>query len=139
MGWDDEIHAAVQDFRARFRVAPNILLSSEVTHARIDMVAKKEKLRGPNDERASEGEHTPVFFFSGPDYELDFFVDDALPTGHFSLLWDDDPDGGDEEDVPDEDTADEAYVVGEVGSVQADRSVAMVAVGGGTSSLAWGD
>ena len=41
--------------------------------------------------------------FRGPDYELEFCVDDALPTGAFSLIWDDDPDG-DGEPVPDEDT-----------------------------------
>ena len=102
--WDDEIHGAVQEFRERFSLAPNILLTSEVTFARIDMAAKKEKLRGPNGEPAPEGEYTPISLFTGPDYDLGLFVDDALPTGRFSLLWDDDPDGGDEEDVPDEDT-----------------------------------
>ena len=104
VGWDDEIHAGVQEFRARFSLAPNILLTSEVTLARIDMASTKEKLRGPNGEPAPKGEYTPISIFTGPDYELEFFVDEALPTRRFSLLWDDDPGGGDGDDVPDEDT-----------------------------------
>ena len=112
VGWDDEVHAAVQEFRVRFSLAPNILLTSEVTLARIDMAAKKKKLRGPNGEEAPEGEYTPISIFTGPDYELEFFVDDALPTRRFSLLWDDDPGGGDGDDVPDEDTDDADSSVG---------------------------
>ncbi len=118
--WDDVVHTSVEEFRGRFGLAPNILMTSEVTMARIDMAARKEKLRGPNGERAEEGEHTPVFSFTGPGYELDFCVDELLPTGRFSLLWDDDPDGGDEEDIPDEDTKDEWG---------AERSVVRVAFG----------
>ena len=112
VGWDDQIHDAVQEFRARFSLAPNILLTSEVTLARIDMASTKEKLCGPNGEPAPKDEYTPISIFSGPDYELEFFVDDALPTCRFSLLWDDDPGGGDGEDVPDEDTDDVDSVVG---------------------------
>ncbi len=104
VGWDDQIHEAVQEFRARFSLAPNILLTSEVTLSRIDMASTKEKLQGPNGEPAPKDEYTPISIFTGPDYELEFFVDDALPTRRFSLLWDDDPGGGDGEDVPDEDT-----------------------------------
>ncbi len=112
--WDDEVHAAVQDFRTRFNLTPNILLSSEATLARIDMAVKKKKVRGPNGEEAPEDGYTPISIFTGPDYELEFFTDEALPTGHFSLLWDDDPDGGDAEDVPDEDTEDaESRIAGQ--------------------------
>ena len=112
VAWDDEVHEAAQEFRGRFSLAPNILLTSEVTYARIDMAVKKEKLRGPNGEPAPEDEYTPISIFTGPDYELELFVDDALPTCRFSLLWDDDPGGGDGEDVPDEDTDDVDSVVG---------------------------
>ena len=112
VGWDDEVHAAVQEFRVRFRLAPNILLTTEATYARIDMVAKKKKLSGPNGEPASENEYTPISIFTGPDYELEFCVDDALPTSRFSLIWDDDPSGGDGEDVPDEDTEDVDWTPG---------------------------
>ena len=101
--WDDEIDAAVRAFRARFSVTPNILLAGETTHARIDMAAAKANISNADGERAEEGEHTPLACFCGPDYELEFCVDDALPTGAFSLIWDDDPDG-DGEPVPDEDT-----------------------------------
>jgi hypothetical protein len=102
--WDDEIHAAVQDFRDRFTLAPNILLASEVTHARIDMAAKKENIRGPDGEAAPEGEHTPIGVFGGEGYQLEFCIDDQLPAGRFSLIHDVDPDGGGGEPVPDEDT-----------------------------------
>lgn len=102
--WDDEIHAAVGEFRERFTLAPNLLLASEATHARIDMAAKKRNIRSPDGAPAPEDEYTPLTCFRGPDYELDFCIDDALPTGRFRLLYDDDPDGDGGEPLPDEDT-----------------------------------
>lgn len=102
--WDDEIHAAAEDFHTRFSVWPNILLASEVTQNRIDMAGKKDKLRGPNGETAPEHEYTPIGGFIGPEYELDFFIDDKLAAGSYSLLYDSDP-GDDGEPVPEEDTS----------------------------------
>jgi len=86
--WDDAIHDAVEDFRERFTLAPNILLASETTHARIDMAAKKKNIRGPDGEEAPEDEHTPIAAFRGEGYELDFCIDENVPTGRFSLICD---------------------------------------------------
>jgi hypothetical protein len=102
--WDDTVYDAIEDFRARFTLAPNILLASETTHARIDMAAKKKNIRGPAGEEAPEDEHTPICGFRGEDYELDFCIDENLPAGRFSLIYDADPDGDGGEPVPDEDT-----------------------------------
>lgn len=89
--WDDEIHAAVQAFRDQLGPTPNILTASEVTHARIDMAAKKANILHEDGHAPGDTEYTPLSCFHGPDYDLDFCVDDSLPTGAFSLLFDDDP------------------------------------------------
>ena len=52
--WDDDIHAAAEDFHGRFSVWPNILLASEVTQARLDMAVMKDKLREPIPEEDTE-------------------------------------------------------------------------------------
>jgi hypothetical protein len=101
--WDHELHAFVQDFRRHFRVAPNLLLASEVTFARIDMAAAKRNIESDEGELAAEGEYTPLSAFVGEDYELEFAVATDLADRHVSLLHDTDPDGGGEE-VPHQDT-----------------------------------
>lgn len=101
--WDDELHACATEFHERFGVYPNILLAHEVTFARIDMAARKGKILADDGTEAAEGEHTPLSSFVGPDYELDFALDDALEVGDVSLIHDTDPDGGGEP-VPEEDT-----------------------------------
>lgn len=102
--WDDEIDRAVEEFRVRFTLTPNILLASEATHARIDMAAKKERIVSPAGEPAPEDEHTPISSFRADTYELTFCIDERLPTGRFSLIHDADPDGDGGEPVPDDDT-----------------------------------
>jgi hypothetical protein len=101
--WGHEIHGFVQDFRRHFQVAPNLLLASEVTFARIDMAAAKGNIQNAEGEPALEGEYTPLSAFSGEDYELEFAMVTDLADREVSLIHDDDPDGGGEE-VPDEDT-----------------------------------
>ena len=108
--WDDEFHDAVQAFRERFALSPNVLLANETTFARIDMAAAKENVSNADGECAQEGEYTPLACFSGPDYDLDFCIEAALPTGQFSLIYDADPGGDDGEPVPDEDTDDDALL-----------------------------
>jgi hypothetical protein len=113
--WDHELFAHVQDFRDRFRLVPNILLASQVTHARIDMAARKDHVRGDEGEIPGEAEHTQLHSFVGPDFELVFCIDDKLPDRHVSLLYDSDPDGGGEP-VPEEDTAEPGVPVVDTGT-----------------------
>ena len=113
--WDDESHAAVETFRELFSVAPNILLANETTLARIDMAAAKANVSNADGELAQEGEYTPLACFRGSDYELEFLIDEVLPTCRFSLIYDADPGGDDGEPVPDEDTDDAAPRVRLVG------------------------
>lgn len=102
--WDHELHGFVHDFRATLGISPNILLASEVTHARIDLVAKKANLVNPKGEHPEPAEYAALSGFAGPDYHLDFFVDQKLADRAVSLIYDSDPTGGGEP-VPDEDTA----------------------------------
>lgn len=102
--WDHDIHQAVEDFRERLGHTPNLLLASEVTHARIDMAARKDNILGPEGELPDDGEYTPLAAFHGADYTLEFCIDDDVPEGRFSLIYDDDPDGDGGEPVPDDDT-----------------------------------
>ena len=108
--WDHRIHAGVQDFRARFTVTPNILVANEITLARIDMAAAKANIRDRDGVPAEEGAYTPLDSFIGPDYRLDLCIDPNLPDASFSLIYDEDPDGGGEP-VPDEDTPDPSEVL----------------------------
>ncbi|MFW5877223.1 MAG: hypothetical protein ACOCXM_10845 [Myxococcota bacterium] len=101
--WDHELVAHVEDFRSRFHVVPNLLLASQITHARIDMAARNDHVLSDEGEPPEEDEYTQLYSFVGPDYELVFCIDDALPDRQVSLIYDSDPDGGGEP-VPDEDT-----------------------------------
>lgn len=100
--WDDEIHAAVEAFRARHGLTPNILLASSVTFARIDLVAKKQRLVDAEGRRPDEHEYAPVSSFAGADYVLEFCLDERLPSSALVLVHDDGGSGeGEPVDVPD--------------------------------------
>lgn len=92
--WDHELHSFVTDFRARFGAAPHILLASSVTLTRIDMAARKQHIRGDSGERPDDAEYVSLAGFEGPDYSLDFCVEERLPAKDVSLIYDPDPDGG---------------------------------------------
>jgi hypothetical protein len=93
IAWDDELNIAAKDFMGRFMVPPHIMLASSVTYAKIDLAAKKGHLTNESGEHPDEAEHTPVTAFAGPGFRLQFCIEDRLPAGRFSLIYDSDPDG----------------------------------------------
>lgn len=95
--WDREIHEAVTDFRQRCGFAPNIFIASESTHRRIDIAANRhrENILRPDMSPVPESEEfIAPSAFQGPDYELEYCMDDSIPQDHFLLVFDSDPDGG---------------------------------------------
>lgn len=114
-GWDHQLHSFVEEFSARYAVAPNVLLANETTFARIDMAAQREHLVNDEGRQPDPGETATLTGFTGPDYHLMFALDEALTDLAISLIYDSDPDGGGES-IPELDT--------DQGTAEADRAVA---------------
>ncbi len=110
--WDDEVHDAVAAFEAAFGLVPNILLAHDSTFRRIELIASKRNIRDDRGERPDDTEYAELGGFNGPGYHLDFCFDERLATGLFVLIFDDDPDDGDEEPIPEEDTVLPARALG---------------------------
>jgi hypothetical protein len=107
--WDRTINEAVREFKLLTGVNPNILLANEETHALLDLAATHLGLEniyretGQEQVRPQIEEAILLGGFEGPDYRLEFCVDQALGRDVFSLIFDDNPEGG--EPVPEADNA----------------------------------
>lgn len=101
--WDDDLDGFARDFNRAFGLFPNLLLASSSTFAHIDMAAKRDRLTSPTGERPAEGEYAGIGLFSGDGYQLEFCINERVPSKAVSLIFDTDPDG-DGEPLPEEDT-----------------------------------
>lgn len=105
--WDREINEAALDFMVHTGVKPNVLLANDVTYAFIDFVASNVGLanikRSPDQDEDDHitDERISLSAFQGQGYELEFCIDESLGEYEFSLIYDDDVDGG--EPIPAED------------------------------------
>ena len=105
--WDEEIDMAVNTFKKKYPVYPNILLASSQTLKMFDMAAftlHPENLiyAGPPEEEPPEPILEPdggIYAFNRDEYILVFCLLEEAPLGYFVLVYDSDPDGG--EDLPD--------------------------------------
>ena len=106
--WPDELNAAAEDFQSRFGVFPHIMLACNETFLKIDMVASEEEMQGnqkalnENGEPPPNGEFLTLSSFVGAGYEIEFCLEESMPPKSFTLVYDPDPDGGDEEEIQDE-------------------------------------
>lgn len=103
-GWDHQIHLSVLDFFNAFKVYPNILLANSITFSRMDIVADKEKIEGPEGKAVGKYEVVSMGGFSTEDYALEFCFEEKLSDKSFSLIYDADPNGDGGEPVPEKDT-----------------------------------
>lgn len=107
--WDHKIDGAAQNFITRHACAPNILVANEQTLSQIDVVATTCRAHNishiEDGSDLPEGEFASLDSFAGDGYSLMFCIDPELPTKHFSLIFDDDPDG-DGEPLPEDDVED---------------------------------
>lgn len=96
--WSHELHQFIIAFQRRYGVFPNIMLASDETYRRIDMVANT---KGKNSIRTPEGEipEGPVVIknFSTDRYSVHFCLKFELGLGEIILIHDDGGDGGGEE------------------------------------------
>lgn len=104
--WDDELHAAGLDFKEKFQIYPNILIASDTTYNRINLVANQKRDRLKDENGASwsdESGFVDLSTFVDEEWEVDFMQDNGLADDVIVLIYDSDPDDGGE-DIPDEDT-----------------------------------
>ena len=97
ISWDHQLNSWVKEFKADLEYYPNILLASNETYARIDLVVNargKDKLRNSEGAGAPEEEFVSMNGFKGDGYELDFCMDDNTGVDTVRLIYDSDPDGG---------------------------------------------
>ena len=102
--WDDQVNGFVGLFRQRFGVAPNLLVASQPTLARIDIAADKANTVDSLGNHPEPAEYAPLACFRGPDYQLDFCVMDELADNEVLLVYDSNPDDDGGEPVPQPET-----------------------------------
>jgi len=102
--WDHEIDSSTMAFYSQFSIYPNVLLANKTTLSRIDIIANKENIKGPNDEKPGKYEYVGIGSFRAEEYVLNICFDNKLPDKHISLIYDSDPDDDGGEPVPEEDT-----------------------------------
>lgn len=78
--WDSEIDATVKKFNKQFRKYPNILLASNKTYRIIDNLVEREQ--------GHPSKKIEISGFDTKDYSLKFCVDDKIPNGALSLVYD---------------------------------------------------
>lgn len=101
LNWDHQLNTWVHEFKRLNGVFPNIMLASDSTYARIEMVANTN---GREQIRSSEGKMPEAFVmmggFQGLGYLLDFCVEGRCCEGEVKLIHD--FGGGHGEDKDDE-------------------------------------
>ena len=102
-GWAHAIDASVDDFYDAFGVLPNALVACDATFRRIDMVADRQRVQNADGAHPEDAEYAPLAGFCGPDYQLDFLLNDTVEDRSFTLVYE--AGGGDEGEpiVDDED------------------------------------
>ena len=88
--WSHELHQLIMGFKNRHNVFPNVLLASEKTYRRIDLVANsgsRKSIRTP--EGNIPDEPVVIKSFSSNIYHVSFFLKPELPFSHVILIFDD--------------------------------------------------
>ena len=106
INWDHDLHQAVIIFRKNFPFYPNIMLASELTYAKINMIASQypENIEEDNGSRTEKGTFIQLTSFTDyrGTYELDFCIDNKLAEKEIVLIFDSDPDS--KEPIPEKDS-----------------------------------
>lgn len=105
--WDKQIDEAVREFKSATGKTPNILLANDPTLGRFDFLANqarenivRTKLPGLEPSIIKPTDWRELSGFQGKDYNLEFCIDAKLGESHFSLIFDENPDGDGGEPVP---------------------------------------
>lgn len=112
--WDETINDCAYNFKDHYGVFPNILLASQSTYRKIDIIANntnKDRIQSDDGKAPMLDEFATLGGLCTPDYSLDFCIDDKLPENTIQLICDSDPDGEDES-YDDEEYFDHEYHYG---------------------------
>ncbi len=111
--WDHCISDSIQDFYQVFRIYPNVLLANTHTHTQIDFITTYDESKKNNahhivdenidrylDAIANSDEEVYLTGYSNDNCHLVFAIatEPELADKEFVLLFDDEPDGDDDED-----------------------------------------
>jgi hypothetical protein len=97
VNWDAQVHSWCQDFKNRFGHFPNILLASDASFNRIELIINssgRENIKGDMGQKPQGDEFVKLTGFQGPGYSLDFCIEESLPLDSIRLIYDSNPDGG---------------------------------------------
>lgn len=99
--WPDELNAAANHFNREFGKYPIIMLANQETCQKLDMVSSQpDKPTLDHDGHPpGNGEFVTLSAFVGDGYEIDLCMDESIASKSFMLVYDNDPDGGNEEDA----------------------------------------
>ena len=105
--WSDDIKLAIEDFFATYSYYPNILSANAHTFSQFDFIIniksdERERVSKINDEtgeirRAKEDEQIEISSFESEETTLDFAEDNKMQDKEFALIYDSDPDWGDDD------------------------------------------
>jgi hypothetical protein len=99
--WAKELNDAIYIYKNQYGVFPNIMLASETTYKRIDLIAntKAENINGDgsNNMPIIPENFVSLSGFASNEYNVDMCIADDLSLFEFVLIYDNDPDG---EEIP---------------------------------------
>lgn len=106
-GWARQIDSSAKEFFEATGHWPNLLLANEAMLRRIDFLANqaRQNIVKVGAEELQPGltdnhEWRELGGFCGVSYSIEFCLDELLPAGAYSLIYDANPDGDDGEPVP---------------------------------------
>lgn len=79
--WPNELFAAAQAFRKKYRIYPNIMLANKETYMRIDMIANfrgRSSIGGSDGEKPEKTEYAALGTFVADSFEIDFALSKKL-------------------------------------------------------------
>ncbi len=100
--WDHSLANAIDDFFETYHLYPTILQCNVFTYSQIDFITninpEKRKNVSPIDDVKKHVEDIQLAIFLKGTCELRFAVDEKLEVKLFSLIFDDEPDWGDDDE-----------------------------------------
>ncbi|MGI6320361.1 MAG: hypothetical protein ACOXZK_05270 [Bacteroidales bacterium] len=105
--WNHQVNDSIKDFYSTFGIYPNILEASEHTHSQIDFlvgVMPNERENIINIETGKVGSDTDnivICSFENTICSVDFSVNNEIKDKTYDLIYDSEPDWGDNEAIVD--------------------------------------
>ena len=106
VNWNSMLSDSIDDFKATYSLNPNILEANRYTYSQIDFLinvipGEKQKLHRTDELtnkriEPKEIEEVSIFLYESDFYSVEFAIDEKLSDKEFRLIYDSDPEWGDD-------------------------------------------